>query len=140
MIIATVLFMGTVMFGVVQAQSKEQLAELKAKKEVLKLNTKLANYKIDLEKEKLNHAKYLEEAKDVTGTADKLGTRFEGSADTASNAKEAKKVAKKMKAAQKANKNVTSSAKKIENLEKNIKKTESKIAELNHQIQFVEAK
>lgn len=140
MIIATVLFMGTVIFGVAQAQSKDQLNELKAKKEVLKLNTKLADYKIDLEKEKQSYVKYLEEAKDATKTAEKLGTKFEGSSDTAANAKDAKNVAKKMTAAKKANKNVTNSAKKIENLEKNIKKTESKIAELNHQIQFVEAK
>ncbi|WP_297984347.1 hypothetical protein [uncultured Chryseobacterium sp.] len=51
-IFGAALMLGLASFGTLKAQSSENMGDLKAKKEVLKLNTKLNNDKIKLEKKK----------------------------------------------------------------------------------------
>lgn len=139
-LLSAVLFIGLSALGTANAQSSENLGDLKAKKEVLKLNTKLNNYKIKLEKERKAFEKYQNEVNDANKEAEKKGSDFSGSSNAGDTAKEAKAAAKKMKAAQKANKNLASSKKKIEDLEKGIKKAEDRIAKLNQQIEFTDKK
>lgn len=139
-LLSAVLFIGFSALGTANAQSSENLGDLKAKKEVLKLNTKLNNDKIKLEKERKAFEKYQNEVNVANKEAEKKGSDFSGSSNAGDTAKEAKAAAKKMKAAQKANKNLASSKKKIEGLEKDIKKAEDRIAKLNQQIEFTDKK
>lgn len=127
-------------FGMVNAQSNENLGDLKAKKEVLKLNTKLNDYKIKLEKERKDCNKVQSDVKSANRSADRKGSNFSGSDNASATAKEAKAAAKRMKDAQKANEKLAKCQKNIQSYEKDIKKTEDKIEKLNQQIQFTDGK
>lgn len=131
---------GFAAFGTVKAQSTENMADLKVKKEILKLNTKLNNDKIKLEKERKDFAQYKDAVESANRTADRKGSNFSGSNDLKDTEKEAKKAAKSMKDVQRANDRLAKSQKNIENLEKDIKKSEEKISKLKQQIEFVDKK
>lgn len=91
--------------SILKAQSVNDIQDLKAKKEVLKLNMKLNDERLNLEKKKKDHENYLSEVKSINSDADKMGDKFDGKSNAERNTKEARKAAKRMKTAEKANKN-----------------------------------
>lgn len=100
--------------SILKAQSVNDIQDLKAKKEVLKLNMKLNDERLNLEKKKKDHENYLSEVKSINSDADKMGDKFDGKSNAERNTKEARKAAKRMKTAEKANKKLASIEKDIE--------------------------
>ncbi len=138
LLFGTTLFLGLSGVSLTHAQSTKDIDELKARKEVLKLNTKLNNDKIKLEKEKKDYDKLVNNADDANDKAERKGAKFSGTSNAERTAKEAKEATKKMKDAEKANKDLANKKSRIANLEKDIKKTEDKIDKLNDQIEFTD--
>lgn len=129
----------TALLAVSCGTNNAQLQGLEAKKEVLKLNTKLNDLKIKREKQYQEVAKLRSKANKINSKADNRTNRFSSEDHNAvSTAKDAAKTAALLKDTQKANQNLAKGQEKLNKLDKEIQKVQTKLDRLNKEIEFVD--
>lgn len=133
-IFSTIILVFCTFFSSLYAQST--MDDLKAQKETLKLNTKLNDLKIDLQKEKNKNADYLADVETYNLDAGVSNDQLSSSENPKDAAKNAKKVAKRLKSAEKANDKLIRSNRKIEDYELKIFRLAAKIGKLDQQLNF----
>lgn len=110
---------------------------LEGKKEILELNTKLTNLKIDLEKQKEETNKKRAIVASLNQKANQETATF-SSSDASSTAKEAKDTASLLNDTAKANKELAKEEKKLEKINSEIQKIKDKLDELSKKVEFVD--
>lgn len=126
------------LLGACSTAKSPDLQKYEARQEVLALNTKRNNLKIELERERIANEKLQKDVADLNKKADKNTSKFAAS-DPSSTASEAKLTASLLNDVEKANRKLQKSDKKIKNLNKDIKNLDEKIGKLNKKIEFVDA-
>lgn len=122
------------------ATKSPEMERLEAREQVLKLNKKLNDYRMDYEKERLENKQLQMQVKSYNEDANKATNKFkttENPGNVASDAKSAQKILKK---AEKANEDLAKSNQKLEKIQKKIDEVQSEIDELNKKIEFVDQK
>ncbi|WP_172919715.1 SlyB protein [Capnocytophaga canis] len=133
------LFLGLalVMLTACGSTKSPELKRLEAKEEILSLNTKLNNLKIELEKERIATAGFRDEVAKINANADEKTSSFSNSDDASDAAQKARRARTALKKAQKANRNLAKSERKMQKIQRNISKVETKLEKLNKSIEFV---
>lgn len=112
------------------------IRKLEEKKEILELNTKLTNLKINLEKQKEETNKKRAIVASLNQKANQETTSF-SSSDAKATAKDAKDTASLLNDTAKANKELEKEEKKLEKINSEILKIKNKLNELSKKVEFV---
>ena len=114
-----------------------QVQNLKAQKQVLKLNTKLTNLRMAYEKALAVHQELRKKASDINAEANSGAVSSYTTMNASASAKAAKERAKVLDKVENANKKVVKSQKKLDKLLKNIEKVQRRLDDLNKRVVFI---